>query len=85
MFCFFGPEACGILAPWPGIEHSPPALEGEVLATGPPGMSLHYPFNACKNCSNVPFLMPDIGNLFLFSWLFISLKIYQFLLMDLRK
>ena len=40
MFWFFGPEACGILAPWPGIEPAPPALEGEVLTTGPPGKSL---------------------------------------------
>ena len=36
-------EACGILArrgilaPQPGIEPTPPALEGEVLTTGPPG------------------------------------------------
>ena len=27
---FFGPKACGILAPRPGIEPTPPALEGEV-------------------------------------------------------
>ena len=27
-----GPEACGILAPWPWIEPSPPALEGESQA-----------------------------------------------------
>ena len=31
MFWFFGQEACGILVPQPGIEHSPPVLEGEVL------------------------------------------------------
>ena len=36
---FFGTEACGILAPWPGIEPAPPPLEGEVLTTGPPGKS----------------------------------------------
>ena len=36
----FGPKACGILAPWPGILSTPPALEGEVLTTGPPGKSL---------------------------------------------
>ena len=30
-------EAFGILPPWPGIEPVPPALEGEVLTTGPPG------------------------------------------------
>ena len=40
MFCFFGQEACGILAIWPGTEPSSPALEGEVLTTGPPGKSL---------------------------------------------
>ena len=28
-----------ILAPWPGIEPVPPALEGQVLTTGPPGKS----------------------------------------------
>ena len=31
MFWFLGPGACGILAPQPGIEPTPPALEGEVL------------------------------------------------------
>ena len=39
MFCFFGHKACGISAPGPGIEQAPPALEGEVLTTGPPGKS----------------------------------------------
>ena len=40
MFWFFGSKACGILAPqWPGIESTPPALEGEVLTTGLPGKS----------------------------------------------
>ena len=39
MFCFFGYEACGIVSPQPGIEPAPPALEDEVLATGPPGLS----------------------------------------------
>ena len=39
VFWFFGPEACGILAPRPGIEPAPPALEGRVLTTGPPGKS----------------------------------------------
>ena len=29
MFWFFGPEPCGILAPQPGIETTPPALEGD--------------------------------------------------------
>ena len=39
MFWSFGPEVCGILAPWPGIEPAPPTLEDEVLTTGPPGKS----------------------------------------------
>ena len=34
MFWFFGPKACGILAPQPGIELAPSALEGKVLTTG---------------------------------------------------
>ena len=42
MFRFFGREARGILAPQPGIEPAPPALEGDVLTTGLPGMSLSY-------------------------------------------
>ena len=39
MSWFFGPEACGLLVPRLGIEPPPPALEGEVLTTGPPGKS----------------------------------------------
>ena len=39
-FWIFGHEACGILVSWPGIEPTPPASEGEVLTTGPPGKSL---------------------------------------------
>ena len=31
--------ACGILAPRPGIEPTPPALEARVLTTGTPGKS----------------------------------------------
>ena len=38
-FCSFGHKACGILVPWPGIEPAPPALEGQVLTTGPAGKS----------------------------------------------
>ena len=33
------PAACGILAPWPGIEPGSPALQGRFLTTGPPGKS----------------------------------------------
>ena len=40
IFFFFGPEACGILAPQPGIEPAPPALEDNFLTTGSPGTPL---------------------------------------------
>ena len=39
LFWFFGCKACGILAPRLEMEPAPPALEGEVLATEPPGKS----------------------------------------------
>ena len=38
-FGFFGCKACELLAPRPGIESMPPALEGEVLTPGPPEKS----------------------------------------------
>ena len=34
-FCFLQ-GMYGILVSWPGIETEPPAIEGEVLTTGPP-------------------------------------------------
>ena len=40
VFWCFVHEACGILAPRPGIEPAPPVLEGEVSTTGPPRKSL---------------------------------------------
>ena len=43
MFWFFGPGACGILAPRLESEPSSPALEGKVLITGPPGKSPEDP------------------------------------------
>ena len=39
-YVFFGHEAHGIFAPEPRIKPAPPALEGEVLTTGPRGKSL---------------------------------------------
>ena len=33
-------ETCGILVPWSDIKLTPPALQGEVLMSGPPGKSL---------------------------------------------
>ena len=54
-YCFcsvlgFWPQAYGILAPWPGIEPAFPALESEVLTTGPPGKSLPVIFNKYFVC-----------------------------------
>ena len=40
MFWYSVRKVCGILAPWPGIEPTPIALEGEILTTGAPGKSL---------------------------------------------
>ena len=42
IFWFFGPDVCEILVPQPGIKPTPPALEGEVLSTGPPWKSPRY-------------------------------------------
>ena len=48
----FGPEAWGFLVHLPGIKPTPPALEGEVLTTGPSGKSLFaslkYKTNRCS-------------------------------------
>ena len=50
-FCFvfwcFGVEACGMLAPWPGIKPVPTALVGE-LTTAPIGKSLDSYSYFCK-------------------------------------
>ena len=37
---FHCPEECGILAPWPGIKLTSPALQGRLLPARPPGNSL---------------------------------------------
>ena len=57
MFCSFGPEACGILAPQPGIKPAPPALEGEVLTTGLPGKSLKLVFGGPRKPDAIQVLM----------------------------
>ena len=49
VFWFSGQQACGILAPWPGIVLSPPALEGKILTTGPPGKSQQFIFLIGRN------------------------------------
>ena len=51
MFWFFGHEARGILAPQPGIEPAPTALEGKVSATGLPGKPLT---NMLLKISSIP-------------------------------
>ena len=40
--------ACGILEPWPGVEHESPALDGRFFTTGPPGKSLYTLFCQTK-------------------------------------
>ena len=44
-------EACANLVPWPRTEPVPPALEGGVLTTGPPGKSLiaHFRLGIVKD------------------------------------
>ena len=42
----FGHEACRVLVPQPGINPTPPALEGGFLATGPPGKSSAFLLSA---------------------------------------
>ena len=68
MFWCFGHEACGILAPWPGMEPAPPVLEGEVWTTGLPGKSrshfLYFP-NSVQWMLII--LILEINNLFLIS------------------
>ena len=40
-FGFFGPKACGIIVPWPGIEPAPPTLITQSLNHKTTGKSLH--------------------------------------------
>ena len=45
MLWFFGHKACEILATWPGIKPTSPALN---LTTGPPGISQIHDFLLIK-------------------------------------
>ena len=47
LFCF-SYKACGMLSPWPGTEPASPAMEGEVLNSGPPGQSLSVIFRSIE-------------------------------------
>lgn len=42
MFCLFGYNACGVLAPCLGVEPAPSTLEGRVLDSGLQGSSQEY-------------------------------------------
>ena len=64
-FWFFGFEACGILAAWPGIKLTPPALEDEILTAGLPGKSLNF--------------ILDLSN-FILLWLYLYLTMDSFCL-----
>ena len=52
MLWFFGCKVCEIWAPPPGLEPTPPALEGKVLTTELPGKS-PCEFNFLRNCQIV--------------------------------
>ena len=52
---FFGHKPCGILVPQTGIEPVPPALEGEVLTTGPPRKSPEIFFMWLQLIKNLQF------------------------------
>ena len=54
MFWFFGHKACGILDPRPGIQPTPPALEGKVSTTGTPGKSQKIQYFKMLIFSNLP-------------------------------
>ena len=77
-FGFFGPEACGILVPRPGMEPASPALEGEVLTTGQPGKSQSTFLNAVYCLySHILFLLyiqTSVNCLSRYSLLFLSLQ-----------
>ena len=69
---FFGCKACGILAPRPGNEPAPSALEGKVLTNGPPGKSPNTIFNGNNYCLCCIFAVEILCGL-LITWVFTSL------------
>ena len=60
MFWFFVQEACRILAPWPGIEPTLPALE--VLTIGPPGKSPRDHTFVKKTTKKVSWVNPIVSS-----------------------
>ena len=67
---FFTFEACGILAPRPGIEPVPSALEGGVLTTGLPGKFQGWNF-VWENIPVIPGCSINVYRLF---FLFLTFK-----------
>ena len=68
---FFGYKACGILAPRPGVEPAPLALEGKVLTTARdlPVLDVRWDCRAVKDvndsfCLFFSFSLPDGHNPF---------------------
>ena len=59
MFWFFGCKSWGILAPQSGIEPTPPALEDEVVITGPPGRCMEWPHILKLNRESLLLLIKD--------------------------
>ena len=81
MFRFFGHNACGILAPPPGIQPAPPASEGEVSTPGLPGKSLKIFKNKIFKILNTcifPFLMTLVIN-FVLMLLYVNIFSFKYL------
>ena len=51
VFWVFSHEACGVFAPWPKMEPTPPALKGEILTTESPGKSQGFHFYSFESKS----------------------------------
>ena len=49
MFCFFDPRGVWAVLPQKGSNSHPPALDSEVLTTGPPGKSCEADFRPSKS------------------------------------
>ena len=78
------PEACGILAPEPGIKPVSPAMEGGFLTTGPPGKSpfqeFYRYFFGSLNRVSLSFQQQD-----LFQWVSSSHQVVKVLELQLEQ
>ena len=67
-FWFFGPEACGILASWPVIKLTTPALKGEVLTRTSREVPNNYYYHYVAKGNKIPTCpKPQLCNAFQFS------------------